>query len=103
MPKEFHERIISFMARGEYALIKSVECFADNPEYERKQIIELGFSDNDLLICITEGGETSFVIGAVLESLHHSKRKPYFFCGNPDKDLAKIERIQEVLENTRIN
>jgi hypothetical protein len=44
----------------------------------------LGFKDNDLLIGSTEGGETSWVIGAVWKSTEITHRKPYILYGNTD-------------------
>ena len=64
LAKEFAERVIGFMAGGDAALIRSLEGFEDFPGYGERQLRELGFSENDLLLAITEGGETPFVIGA---------------------------------------
>lgn len=94
--------IISFMAGGDYALIKSVESFEDSKEYGATQIMELGFSDNDLLLAITEGGETSFVIGACEKAANVSDLKPYFIYCNPNEELKEIERSQNVIENESI-
>ena len=54
------DRVVSFMAGGDTALIKSIENFEDYPDYGARQLVELGFSKNDLLISCTEGGETPF-------------------------------------------
>ena len=51
------------MAGGDYALIKSVEGFEDFTAFGRKQIRDLGVRAGDVVFAITEGGETSFVIG----------------------------------------
>ena len=51
------------MAGGDYALIKSVEGFEDFTAFGKKQIADLGVSAKDVVFAITEGGETSFVIG----------------------------------------
>lgn len=63
-----NERIVSFMAGGDSALIRAIEKFEDYPELGARQLKELGFTKNDLLIASTEGGETPFVIGAALEA-----------------------------------
>jgi N-acetylmuramic acid 6-phosphate etherase len=57
-------QVFSFMAGGDFALIKSVESFEDRVDYGERQLTELGFGPNDLLLSPTEGGETPFVIGA---------------------------------------
>jgi len=73
------ENVISFMAGGDYALIKSVESFEDRTDYGQRQLSELGFGDNDLLLASTEGGETPFVIGATKFAAASSQRKPFSF------------------------
>src|SRR5512140_1835969 len=62
-PEEFEHRAFSVMAGGDFALIKSVEGFEDFTEFGRKQLGDLGVGDRDVVFAITEGGETSFVIG----------------------------------------
>ena len=49
-------RVFSFMAGGDVALIRSIENFEDYPEYGARQLLEAGFKDGDLLIGTTEGG-----------------------------------------------
>lgn len=94
--------IIGFMAGGDYALIKSVESFEDRMSYGSKQLEELGFKENDLLLAITEGGETSFVIGAVHEAAKVSQEPPFFLYCNPDEELLQIERSRKVIEDRNI-
>lgn len=96
-------RVISFMAGGDIALIKSVEEFEDHPEYGERQLLELGFTANDLLISTTEGGETPFVIGATETAANVSKRPPYFLYCNPDQLLNEVaERSKQVIANPAI-
>lgn len=100
---ELKDKVISFMAGGDVALIHSVEKFEDYPEFGVRQMMELGFNDNDLLIATTEGGETPFVIGATNKAAELSKYNPYFLYCNPDDLLAKTAlRSKEVLENKNI-
>ena len=77
------DRVCSFMAGGDLALIRSIESFEDHFDFGARQLVELGFSENDLLIGVTEGGETSFVIGSVNEASGVSKHRPYFLYCNP--------------------
>ena len=95
-------QVFSFMAGGDFALIKSVESFEDKTEYGERQLMELGFGPNDLLLASTEGGETPFVIGACNKAASVSKRKPYFLYCNPDEVLMPIHRSKEVIENPQI-
>jgi N-acetylmuramic acid 6-phosphate etherase len=96
-------RVFSFMAGGDVALIRSIENFEDFPVYGARQLLEAGFKDGDLLIGTTEGGETPFVIGAVEKAALISKRKPFFLYCNPDDLLCKVaERSKRVIENPDI-
>ncbi len=97
------DRIISFMAGGDVALIHSVEKFEDFPEFGERQLRELGFKSGDLLISCTEGGETPFVIGATNAAAQISHRKPFFLYCNPDEVLVKTAvRSREVINNSQI-
>lgn len=95
-------QIVSFMAGGDFALIKSVESFEDRTEYGERQLMELGFGPHDLLLASTEGGETPFVIGACNKAAVVSDRSPYFLYCNPDEVLMPIHRSREVIENKKI-
>jgi N-acetylmuramic acid 6-phosphate etherase len=98
-----NDQIRSFMAGGDYALIKSVESFEDMTEYGERQLMELGFGSKDLLIASTEGGETPFVIGAANKASVVSERLPFFLYCNPDVLLMPIDRSREVIENPKIH
>ncbi len=95
--------VISFMAGGDYAMVRSIENFEDHPEYGARQLRDLGFHENDLLIGTTEGGETPFVIGAVEEAARLSKRQPYMLFCNPSELLRKtVERSRLAIDNPHI-
>lgn len=96
------QQVVSFMAGGDFALIKSVESFEDKTEYGERQLLELGFGPHDLLLASTEGGETPFVIGACNKAAAVSDRAPYFLYCNPDEVLMPIHRSREVIENKKI-
>lgn len=96
-------KIIGFMAGGDAALIRSIESFEDYPDYGRRQLKDLGFAHGDLLIAITEGGETPFVIGTVLEAASLNGPEPWFVFCNPVNILKeRIERSKAVIEHPRI-
>src|SRR5690606_28300693 len=86
------EDVISFMAGGDYALIKSVERFEDEASFGKRQLRDLNFSENDFLIAITEGGETNFVIGAAQEASRIAKISPHFLYCNPKEELMPLTR-----------
>jgi N-acetylmuramic acid 6-phosphate etherase len=96
-------RIRSFMAGGDVALIRSIENFEDHPEFGARQLEDTGFEDGDLLISTTEGGETPFVIGATERASVISSNKPLFMYCNPDEILVKCaERSARVINNHEI-
>ena len=98
----FEDRTFSVMAGGDYALIKSVEGFEDFTAFGKKQINDLGVSVKDVVFAITEGGETSFVIGTAWAGVA-AGAKVYFVYNNPDDILrAHVERSREVIEDNRI-
>lgn len=99
---DFEDRTFSIMAGGDFALIKSVEGFEDFAAFGKKQIGDLGLSNKDVVFAITEGGETSFVIGTAWKGVEVSA-KVYFVYNNPDDILCKhVERSREVIEDPRI-
>jgi N-acetylmuramic acid 6-phosphate etherase len=100
--REFEQRAFSVMAGGDFALIKSVEGFEDYTAFGKKQIGDLGVSAGDVVFAITEGGETSFVIGTAWKGLE-AGAKVYFVYNNPDEVLCRhVQRSREVIEEPRI-
>jgi N-acetylmuramic acid 6-phosphate etherase len=100
--KDFENRTFSVMAGGDYALIKSVEGFEDFAAFGKKQVEDLGVSLRDVVFAITEGGETSFVIGTAWAGVE-ARAKVYFVYNNPDDVLcATVERSREVIGDSRI-
>jgi N-acetylmuramic acid 6-phosphate etherase len=97
------ESVVSFMAGGDVALVHALEGFEDHPERGAKQLDELGFGVNDLLISSSEGGETPFVIGATERAAAVSKFQPFFLYCNPTDILkAKIDRSKKIIEAKNI-
>jgi len=99
---DFADRARSVMAGGDYALIKSVEGFEDFTAFGRKQMADLGVGADDLVFAITEGGETSFVIGTAWQGVDAGARV-YFVYNNPDEILCEhVHRSCEVIQDARI-
>ncbi len=92
----------SVMAGGDFALIKSVEGFEDFPAFGRHQLKEAGVQRDDVVVAITEGGETSFVIGTAWQGLEAGAH--VFFVYNNPSDLLRrhVQRSREVLDEPRI-
>lgn len=100
--EDFENRAFSVMAGGDFALIKSVEGFEDFAAFGKKQIGDLGVSSKDVVFAITEGGETSFVIGTAWKGVEVGA-KVYFVYNNPDDILCQhVERSREVIQDARI-
>lgn len=95
--------VIGLMAGGDAALVRSLEGFEDVPGFGARHLRNLGFGRNDLLLAITEGGETSYVIGAAEHAAKVSRSEPWFLFCNPPALLARVaERSRVVLKNRRI-
>lgn len=101
-PDRWEPRTRSVMAGGDYALIKSVEGFEDFAPFGRKQIGDLGVSAGDIVFAITEGGETSFVIGTAWQGLDAGARVCFVY-NNPDEILReRVTRSREILDDPRV-
>lgn len=97
------DRVVSFMAGGDTALIRSIEGFEDFESYGARHLESLGFGPDDMLISCTEGGETPYVIGATLRAAEISSHRPWFLYCNPDSELRGIDRSRRVLDHPDID
>ena len=114
---DVEDRLIGEMTGADRALISSLEGFEDLLLIGRLQLEDRGVRKGDVVICVTEGGETSSVIGTVLAALDQWKAAPgydpaesrkslYFVYNNPDEKLLPFTRSRRVIEEpgiTRIN
>lgn len=99
------ERLIGEMTGADRALISSLEGFEDLQLIGRLQLADRGVKKGDVVICVTEGGETSSVIGTVLaareawgaDGAAESGRRVYFIYNNPDDRLLPFDRSRAVL------
>lgn len=99
---DFENRAFPVMAGGDFALIKAVEGFEDFTAFGKKQIGDLGVNSKDVVFAITEGGETSFVIGTAWKGVEVGA-KVYFVYNNPDEVLCRhVQRSREVIRDARI-
>jgi len=99
---DMEDRVFSVMAGGDFALIKSVEGYEDFPDFGRYQLRERGVGPGDVVVAITEGGETPFVIGTAWEGLD-AGAKVFFVYNNPTELLCRyVKRSREVIEEPRI-
>jgi len=100
---DMEDCVFSVMAGGDFALIKSVEGYEDFPDFGRYQLRERGVGPGDIVVAITEGGETPFVIGTAWEGLD-AGAKVFFVYNNPTEVLRRyVKRSREVIEEPRIS
>ncbi len=102
MATEMEHRTFSVMAGGDFALIKSVEGFEDFPDFGRYQLIQAGVQPGDVVVAISEGGETPFVIGTAWEGLD-TGAYVFFVYNNPTAMLRRcVQRSRQVIQEPRI-
>jgi len=92
----------SVMAGGDLALIKSVEDFEDFPAFGRYHLSQAGVGAGDVVVAITEGGETPFVIGTAWQGLD-AGAEVFFVYNNPTDTLRRhVRRSREIIDEPRI-
>jgi len=109
---------IGEMTGGDRALISSLEGFEDLQLIGRLQLQDRGVQKGDVVVAVTEGGETSSVIGTVLAALGQwrdggaasddavTSSHLFFVYNNPDDLLMPFVRSASVLQEpgiTKIN
>ena len=95
-------RTHAVMTGGDFALIRSVEMFEDYITFGYHQMEQAGAAEGDVLVAISEGGETSSVIGTVLRGVD-VKAQVFFLFNNPADLLAqKLERCRRVIRNGKV-
>ncbi|MBQ4107175.1 MAG: hypothetical protein IJC73_06315 [Lentisphaeria bacterium] len=93
------DRVESIMTGGDFALIKSVESFEDFAVYGARQVAERKMAPPDILVAITEGGETSSVLGSLAEATRRGCRA-FLLFNNPAGILREhLERSREAIDN----
>jgi N-acetylmuramic acid 6-phosphate etherase len=117
IPEDIEERCIGEMTGADRALVSSLEGFEDLLLIGRLQLDDRGVRLGDVVFCVTEGGETSSVIGTILGALGQygildeakqaeARKRLYYVYNNPDQVLRPFTRSVSVLDNpaiTKIN
>lgn len=99
---DLEDSTFSVMAAGDHALVRSVEGFEDFTDFGKYQLNEGGIEKDDVVVAITEGGETSFVIGTAWKGLEVGA-SVFFVYNNPTEILREhVKRSREVIEEERI-
>ncbi len=96
------DRSASIMTGGDFALIKSVESFEDSARGGERQAAALGVGEGDTFVAITEGGETSSVLGTLRYAAAHGARC-FLVFNNPASLLrARLDRCREAIDNPKV-
>ena len=96
------DRSASIMTGGDFALIRSVEFFEDYAEGGRRQAAALQVGEGDTFVAITEGGETSSVLGTLKYAAEHGAK--CFLVFNNPADLLRVylDRCREAIDNPKV-
>ena len=99
---KYADRIASIMTGGDFALIRSVEFFEDYAEGGRRQAEALQVGEGDTFVAITEGGETSSVLGTLKYAAEHGAK--CFLVFNNPADLLRgyLDRCREAIDDPRV-
>ena len=98
----YADRIASIMTGGDFALIRSVEFFEDYAEGGRRQAAALEVGEGDTFVAITEGGETSSVLGTLKYAAERGAACFLVFNNPADLLRARLDRCREAIDDPRV-
>jgi N-acetylmuramic acid 6-phosphate etherase len=108
------ERLIGEMPGGDQSLVNSPEEFEDLSTFGHLHLQDHKIEQGDIVLCITESGETPSVIRTILSALdqwkdkdlysvEQTRKKLYFIYNNPAETLRNFEHSREVLDEPGIS
>lgn len=100
------DRVRGEITGGDRALIASLEGFEDLQLIGRLQLQDNRIAHGDVVFAVTEGGETSAVIGTAKAGAELNDGRAgmtWFVYNNPDQVLLPFARSREVIEDARIS
>lgn len=97
------EQTDAVMTGGDFALIRSVESFEDYIAFGARQLQDAGVCADDLLVAISEGGETSSVIGTIHAGLDAGAAVHFLFDNPAELLCEKVERSRRVISDPRVS
>ncbi len=103
LAKQLQDQTNAVMTGGDYALIRSVESFEDFISFGYRQMKDAGVTADDLIVAISEGGETSSVIGTIHAGLDVGARVSFLFNNPSDLMSEHVERSRVVIQDERVN
>jgi len=99
---KYQDSVSSIMTGGDFALVRSVESFEDYAEFGRQQVREASLGRGDTLVAITEGGETSSVLGTAAEAADRGA-SVFLLFNNPASLLRdRLERCRRAIDDPRV-
>lgn len=105
LPPDLIDRVRGEITGGDRALISSLEGFEDLQLIGALQLHDNGIGKDDVVFAVTEGGETSAVIGTALAAADQTGAtadRVWFVYNNPDDVLRPFDRSRKVLDDPRI-
>ena len=113
LPANVENLLIGEMTGADHALVNSLEGFEDLQLIGQLQLNEHKIEKGDMVFCVTEGGETSSVIGTILAAANQygeltpgkiaeARNHLYFVYNNPDEVLLPLHRSKTVIAHPAI-
>lgn len=85
--EHYNAQIKAVLAGGDIALIEAVEGCEDEPAYAIRHLKTLNLSSQDLVIGLSAGGESPFILSAIRYAVPICQAKPWLIYCNPDAEL----------------
>lgn len=86
------EQVVGLIAGGHAAILKAVENAEDNADLGTKDLQDLAFNSNDVLVGIAASGRTPYVLGAMQYALSQGATVACISC-NPESSMTKLAQI----------
>ena len=86
------EQVVGLIAGGHQAILKAVENAEDNREMGAQDLIDLNFTEKDVLVGIAASGRTPYVIGAMEYAKSQNAIVACISC-NPQSPMAALADV----------
>ncbi|WP_318522796.1 N-acetylmuramic acid 6-phosphate etherase [Photobacterium leiognathi] len=86
------EQVVGLIAGGHQAILKAVENAEDNREMGAQDLIDLNFTEKDVLVGIAASGRTPYVMGAMEYAKSQNAMVASISC-NPQSPMAALADV----------
>ncbi|KJF89963.1 N-acetylmuramic acid 6-phosphate etherase [Photobacterium leiognathi] len=86
------EQVVGLIAGGHQAILKAVENAEDNREMGAQDLIDLNFTEKDVLVGIVASGRTPYVMGAMEYAKSQNAMVACISC-NPQSPMAALADV----------